>query len=461
MGLVEILVESGGGCNHETRRVVFVHPGCVRYPLHSLLPPPECFSPMKKKIGIGLLVVLIVYFAAKELKSEFLHWYTNHFWERQTEFPASGTPDQICLTWSGDPKTTQTVQWRTSVSVEERSIELRRADSKDSNHSVKLEKSEFGDLLLTNDPENLRLTAEITGLESGTTYAYRVGTPEATTEWTEFTTAPATAEPFSFIYLGDPQEGLEEWAKLLHKSLEAAPQTDFYVIAGDLVNNGRWRDQWDVFFNGARGVFDRKPIVPVLGNHDYDKEEPLLYLGLFALPQNGPEGFPPERAYSFRYSNALFVCLDSNIALNKQTAWLDRQLRESTDTWKFVVYHHPVYPAAKNRKSADDAALVNEWAPLFDKYGVDIAFQGHDHAYMRTYPLRGGTRVEKSEKGTVYVVSVSGTKFYETRPRDYAEVMFEEVMTYQTIDITTNPDRLQYRAYDMEGTVRDEFVLEK
>ena len=26
--------------------------------------------------------------------------------------------------------------------------------------------------------------------------------------------------------------------------------------------------------------------------------------------------------------------------------------------------------------------------PIFDKHHVDLVLQGHDHAYLRTYPLR-------------------------------------------------------------------------
>ena len=38
---------------------------------------------------------------------------------RVTRFPATATPDQIALTWSENPQTTQTVQWRTSTDVSE------------------------------------------------------------------------------------------------------------------------------------------------------------------------------------------------------------------------------------------------------------------------------------------------------------------------------------------------------
>ena len=31
--------------------------------------------------------------------------------------------------------------------------------------------------------------------------------------------------------------------------------------------------------------------------------------------------------------------------------------------------------------------FVKAYHPLFDKYNVDLAFQGHHHAYERLYPI--------------------------------------------------------------------------
>ena len=44
---------------------------------------------------------------------------------------------------------------------------------------------------------------------------------------------------------------------------------------------------------------------------------------------------------------------------------------------------------------------------------------------------------------------------------DYAEVAFRNVMTYETIEMATNPDRLTYRAYDTDGNLKDEVTIEK
>ena len=99
--------------------------------------------------------------------------------------------------------------------------------------------------------------------------------------------------------------------------------------------------------------------------------------------------------------------------------------------------------------------------PIFDKYHVDLALQGHDHAYLRTYPMREQKRVASAADGTIYIISVSGTKHYDQRQNDYAEVGFTRVSTYQVLDIQVDGNRLVYRAHDFDGKVRDEFVIEK
>ena len=38
-----------------------------------------------------------------------------------------------------------------------------------------------------------------------------------------------------------------------------------------------------------------------------------MYLDLFTLRENGPSAVEKERAYSFEYSDALFIILDTNL----------------------------------------------------------------------------------------------------------------------------------------------------
>lgn len=384
---------------------------------------------------------------------------------RFTDHPSSQQPDHIILTWSGDPRTTQTIQWRTGSKVRKGVV----AYQKKSDHQhfrfrqpkyVKARTAQVLTPIVLNDPVIRWHTVELTGLEPGSTYVYSIGdgNRDGWTEMAEFTTAPDRTEPFSFIYMGDAQNGLDRWGTLVKNAFRERPDAAFYIMAGDLVNRGAERDDWDSLFHNARGIYDRRQLVPVLGNHECQGGHPTLYLKFFNLPKNGPPAVEAERAYAFEYSNALFVVLDSNLPPESQSAWLEEQLSKSKATWKFVTYHHPAYSSAPKR---DNKALRQTWGPIFDKYRVDLALQGHDHAYLRTYPMKGDQRAAGAKDGTIYIVSVSGTKMYKQDPRDYTEFGMTNVATYQVLDIQISGHRLVYRAYDIDGKLRDEFVIEK
>jgi len=418
---------------------------------------------MKKNRKLKIAGVVVAVVALPFLYDEAKDFVRDAYAERMprpTDFPASEQPDQICLTWSGDPATTQTIQWRTADGTGQHVVQYREATSSTQPATAEAATIRLEDTRIPNDPAVVRATAVLEGLEPATPYTYRVGHGETWSEWENFTTAPESAKDFSYLYFGDVQIGFETWGKLLQSATEQYPHPAFCLTAGDQVNRGNWREQWDGFFAAGADFLDGLPIVPAIGNHECPHgDDPWLYLDMFCLPENGPEGMPPERAYSFRYSNALFVVLDSNLPAEDQRPWLEQQLSTSNTTWKFVMYHHPAYSASPKR---DNPEIREQWCGLFDKYHVDVAFQGHDHAYLRTPPMKGGKEVSSTGDGTIYVVSVAGDKFYEAGDFDYAAVAFEDTPTWQVVNIETgSTDTLTYQAYDLDGNLRDEFTIEK
>lgn len=411
-----------------------------------------------RRAAILVLVIVLLLVLQRQVRGPIRTWYANTFFTRVTLDVATETPDHILLTWHDDPATTQAINWRTATGVTEAWVEYRLAGEASDPVRVDAAFSVLEDHLLKNDPEVHRFTAAIEELTPSTRYEYRVVTANGTASpWHTFQTGPAEAAPFSFIYFGDAQLGLDFWGDLVQAAWGAHPETDFMLIAGDLVNEGRWRNEWDEFFRGGEGVFDHIPLMPCIGNHDVDpRNRATNYLLSFHLPENGPPTIEPQRAYHFTYGNALFVILDSMSDPRDQSAWLDEVLAASDATWKFVMFHHPVYSSSHRR---DNPVIRREWAPIFERHGVDFALQGHDHAYLRTEPLRDGA---PAEDGVIYVISVAGTKYYSTqRVYDFETVAFPDTSTYQSISIETNPDRLVYRAFEIDGTLRDEVIIEK
>ena len=333
---------------------------------------------------------------------------------RATPYPSSGTPDLIALTWSGDPRTTQTIQWRAATSVRPGMVRWRPVADRPTQGRTALRADrawrtvgatyeDLRDARILNDPEVRRFTAVIRGLKPGTAYEYSVGSPGGT--WSApatFRTAPSTPRDFAFLWLSDTHNR-PDTANLLKSALKTHPDAAFCAITGDLVGTGQHRDDWDQFFTHTSAFARSRPLVPAIGNHDtIDGLGAGLYLAHLALPRNGAKGLEPERSYHFTYGDALFVVLDCTDSIEAQRPWLERVLRESKAKWKLALFHFPPYAL-----SEDYPEIQREWCPLFDRYGVDLVLSGHVHHLQRTHPILGGRVAPKGKRAPIYMTTVA------------------------------------------------------
>ncbi|HEX3448664.1 MAG TPA: metallophosphoesterase family protein [Isosphaeraceae bacterium] len=403
---------------------------------------------------------------------------TGRVWK--THVVSSSRPDQVVVGFGSDPGRELVWTWRTSAKITSSAIRIARAPESNRNNPSADDSKAFpgsvrvvnGDSTpveatnLLNDAVTQRHHVVVDGLQPDTVYQYSLGdgTPGGWGSWETVKTAPDSSRGARFLYLGDAQTGLEGWGRLLKAASHQNPDIDCVLLAGDLVDRGNERTNWDHFFLRGAGVFDRVPLMPCVGNHEYLDMGPRLYRAFFDLPRNGPTGIDTDLVYQFECGNACMVVLDSTLAVcdpaaaRRQANWLDATLTRSKASWKFVMFHHPVYPSHPWR---DSPAMREHWVPIFDKHHVDLVLQGHDHAYQRTYPLRGHRRVDTPGDGTIYVIAVSGDKFVEQAARDYVEVGRSGISTYQTIEIDSPSNRLTYRARTEDGTIVDELQIEK
>ena len=377
---------------------------------------------------------------------------------RKTEWPSSAQPDQIALTWSGDPRTSQAVQWRTSTDVTRGAVRFKHKGSAGEYATAPATFERIENRLLTNDRYCHHFTAELSGLQPDTEYVYSVGDPSAT-EWSDesaFRTAPSGPEPFTFVMFGDTHNNAA-WGEMLDGAFARHPETAFYTIAGDLVNTGQYRDDWDAFFAHSSEVFRQRPVMPSLGNHDtLDGLGAALYRSVFALPKAGPKTLPPEQAYSFEYSNALFIMPDCTSSHADQIEWMEDVLSNSDADWKFVVYHFPPY----SQEYDEYPGIRFGWGKLFDKYHVDFALEGHVHYYMRSHPIFEDKVVASPSEGTIHLISIAIPMGDQSFPAaDYAIKQFRGDAMYQTFQIDGN--RLEFKSHLSDGSVFDELVIEK
>jgi predicted phosphodiesterase len=376
---------------------------------------------------------------------------------RETPYPTSAIPDLVALTWADDPGTTQAVQWRTNALVSASALHYRETGASGDFTQVRAQPTRIEDRMLRNDRVMHRWTAKIEGLEPATTYDYylTVGGSEIRHAPATFTTAPAGKADFNFIYLGDTHRQ-PAWGEMMAKLKEEKPEAAFYLLAGDLVGTGLYRDDWDMFFGLSTAVFSGQPVMPCIGNHDdHDGLGAQMYLDHFALPENAPEGVRTEGAYHFTYANALFLILDVGSSEQTQARWMEEVLKNSDAQWKFAMFHFPPY------SPDEDYPLLRElWGGILESHGVDIVMSGHVHQYLRTKPLRHGQFMESTAQGTTYVTSIAIPFQADPLEADYAAVaVFEGGPLYQTIEM--KGDTLHYTAVDSTGGVIDQFTIEK
>jgi len=398
----------------------------------------------------------------------------------KTHVVSTSRPDQVTVAFGSDSARELVWTWRTSPEINSTAIRIAPAPEGGRHErpmggtgrscgDVRIVTGESTRVVvpdLLNDPVVRRHRVSVDRLEPDTLYRYSLGdgTEERWGPWQTVKTAPDPSSNLRFLYLGDAQTGLEGWERLLKAAYQRHPALDFIVLAGDLVDRGNERTNWDHFFLRAEGVFDRLPLMPCSGNHEYLDMGPRLYRAVFELPRNGPSGIDPDLVYHFDCGDAFFAVLDSTLATcdpdnaRRQAEWLDAILQQTKASWKFVIFHHPVYPSHPWR---DTPALRKHWVPIFDRHHVDFVLQGHDHTYQRTYPLRAHQRVEGPGKGTIYLIAVSGDKFVDQSPRPYVEVGRSGVSTYQIFDIDSQSNRLTYRAWTEDGRIIDELSIDK
>lgn len=377
-------------------------------------------------------------------------------------------PHRIMLNLTAMPATSIALTWRTFEPVRGAVVEYAEATDgptfKDATTTVPAALTPW---IRKDGPDATWYSIVLTNLKPSTTYAYRVGAKGAWSEWNQFRTASDRPEPFSFVFLGDPQNDIRAHvSRMFREAYRSAPDVRFWLFTGDLTTTPT-DDLWNEWFEAAGFIHATLPSIMVPGNHDYGtillagarihNSEPPLWRAQFTLPENGLPGLE-ETSYVVDYHSARFIMVNSNTRLEDQAHWMDSVLTVRRGTWTIVAFHHPVYSSGggrDNRKSRD----AFRW--VFDKYHVDLVLQGHDHTYSRSQKLVNDAVVKPTEPGTVYVVSSSGPKMYPLN-RLYAPIMAsmsEGTQLYQVIRI--DGSTLHYRAITATGRTFDEFELKK
>ena len=309
-------------------------------------------------------------------------------------------------------------------------------------------------------------------LEKNTTYYYSYSNDGTT--WSKAEKYQTKdSKSYKIWLVGDPQVGASgsegqgtiddvniavdtyNWNKTLEMAKKKDGDASFVLSVGDQIDYAAAdeADTKNVRESEYAGflypsVLRNMPLASSIGNHEskgthykYHYNNPNTEDNLGAT-NSGSD-------YYFSYGDVLYIVLNSN---NRNAAehskLMEKAIKSAPNAkWKVVAFHHDIYGSGQPHSDFDGANLRTIFAPLMDKYDIDVCLTGHDHSYARTYQIIDGTAIEYGQdsatnpEGTLYIAagSASGSKFYNlaTQKQYYiAERSNNQLPTYSTIDFS-------------------------
>jgi hypothetical protein len=255
---------------------------------------------------------------------------------------------------------------------------------------------------------------------------------------------PNQKDSMKFAILGDFGTGerasLDIAAQMA--KLHATFPFEFVVLLGDNIYGSENQLDYETKFERPY-----KPLLDAevkfygsLGNHDTRNQR---FYKLFNMDGKLYYSFKPALTKSVR-----FYALETTNMDPDQLTWVEEELKKTTDEWKIMFFHHPLFSSA--RAHGSDLPLRRVLAPIFVRYNVSLVLQGHDHVYERVQP----------QEGIVYFVAGSGGKL---RPGDlnrnsgFTAKGYDRDLVFMAAEIID--DNLYFNAISRTGAVVDSGIV--
>ena len=311
---------------------------------------------------------------------------------------------------------------------------------------------------------------ELGELQAGREWTYQV---EVATEtgWlgapAETFRTPPESGSLRFVVVGDSGAGTLPQLQVVSCLSTAA--MDLILHTGDLVYPELSRELVDLrCFSVFGPLLRRVPLYPTMGNHDvyntlYRAPPGTPYLETFAVLTNPVTG--TAHFYSFDWGDAHFVSLFVPGLLpypelrayalgadSPQLQWLEQDLARTDRPWRIVFMHSPMFTSGGRRYDdlntngvPDRLELQTLLLPVLQRYGVQVAFFGHDHVYERFRPV-----------GSLFMWTTGGGGYtlYSLTERDPLSERFET--RFHHLECELSRDRLRVVTRDRLGVVFDE-----
>lgn len=391
-------------------------------------------------------------------------------------FGQEDDPAALYLTWKTDPTSTMVIDWHILPGEDTNALVRYQLEGEQN----WLEKT--ATKLLFPNSDRLIFRAELSDLQPGSLYAFRIGKYDRTYR---FETMPSSIDKEALVFAvgGDTydrgHEARQIWMERTNKMVQKY-HPKFILWGGDLAYADGKPDQvwrWYGWFDAIKNtLIDDQgkitPIVVTIGNHEVNKSvgswgdeyiqndaireasAPFFYQ-ILAFP-----GQPGYSALDFADYLSLIV-LDTdhtNPIDGKQTTWLKKALRKRKNTpHVFPAYHVPAYPSVKPLNQRSSIRVRENWTPLFDRFNVPVVFEFHDHVFKRT-PLIKDHKVDP--EGTLYMGDGGwGTQLKAPKEADTVWYLDKVVRERNAMLVSLHGTNRYIRTVNEHGQIIDEYPV--
>lgn len=359
----------------------------------------------------------------------------------------------------------------------------------------------------------------VDGLEAGHEYWYRYGNGDDIWSTDCYLRIDDGDSDFAFVVMGDPQPEASgynhnddertvyyggRYKEMMLSWNEAArlAGAELLVCCGDESDAGYWETCWDYYFKSNMPYFRSQTMAVTMGNHDFRYQDSKWNYqwwvrkhhladptGMYALKTDvvSGEDYNHGSFYSFDYGNAHFCVINGNICdyngfgdyFEAELAWIRNDLASTDADFKIVVSHQGMYSYPVHTYDQETKEIRSRLVPILDEYGVDLMFQGHDHVWIRTSSMKGGSKINNSNTmvdildgkrslyyidpdGTTYINSGSatGSKYHEPDPTRFLSLFSvdcasqPQLPTFTTVEISGGKLQVKGWARTKDGSCK-------
>lgn len=275
----------------------------------------------------------------------------------------------------------------------------------------------------------------------------------------------ASSPNLTFLVVGDwGRNGTQNQQQVANQMNRTALEVDanFIISTGDnfyesgvaSVEDSQWKTSYEDVYSG-KGL--QKDWYVVLGNHDYSGNPNAQ----IAYSKKSNRWKMPARYFTLvknidPNTAVRFVFIDTNPFVQqylqnpstysdilqqntqKQLIWIDSVLANSTEKYKIVVGHHPIYSAGYGHGNQDE--LITQLKPILEKNHVSMYFCGHSHSSQ--YLKRIDSAIE-------YVVAGAGSSTVELVLQE-SSVLFGTITPSFTL-VSLSNDLIKTSFFDSTG----------